>query len=180
MMTLITLSTQESATLGKLIAHTKDATQLRRAQALLWLDAGEGVPGVAERLRVSRRTIYHWVTRFQERRALDLPARLLDGTRPGRPRTVQGIIDPLIDAVIDRDPRDYGYRFTVWTASLLQHYLQEVHHRAVSRKSVSLAMARLGLRWKRPRHDLVRRAAHWRQATGGSNVGWPHGSGLSS
>jgi transposase len=170
MMTLITLSSLESRALEKLIARTKDATQLRRAQALVWLDAGEPVAQIAERLRVSRRTIYHWIRRFQGRSALDLPTRLLDGARTGRPRTVQGVIDPLIDAVIDHDPRNYGYRFTVWTASLLRQYLQEVHHLAVSRKSVSLAIARLGLRWKRPRHDLSRRALHWRQAKGGSKA----------
>jgi hypothetical protein len=32
-----------------------------------------------------------------------------------------------------------------------------------------LAMARLGIAWKRPRYDLARRAPTWRQAKGGSN-----------
>ncbi|MDQ3753450.1 MAG: helix-turn-helix domain-containing protein [Acidobacteriota bacterium] len=38
--------------------------ELRRAQALLWLGAGEGVEEVAERLRVSRQTVYNWRVRF--------------------------------------------------------------------------------------------------------------------
>jgi len=63
-MTRIALSPQEHSVLGKIVAHTKDARQLRRAQALLWLDKGERVQEVAERLRVSRRTLYHWVSRF--------------------------------------------------------------------------------------------------------------------
>lgn len=109
-----------------------------------------------------------------------MAARLRPGSRSGRPRTVHGIIDPLILEVIDRDPRDLGYRSTVWTAPLLRQYLQEVHHLVVSRPSVSFAIDRLGLRWKRPRHDLARRATTWRQAKGGSNAAWRAGTAQSS
>ncbi len=179
-MPLITLSYGESKALKNLVVRTRNAVHLRRAQALLWLDAGEPVPAVATRLRVSRRTIYNWVARFRETPALPLPTRLSDDVRTGRPRTAQGIIEPLILAVIERDPRELGYRSTVWTAPLLTHYLAEQHHLLVSRQSVSLAIARLGLRWKRPRHDLARRAPTWRQAKGGSNAAWQGESGRSS
>jgi transposase len=179
-MPLITLSDREYKALENLVVRTKNAVQLRRAQALLWLDAGEPVPEVAARLRVSRRTIYNWVARFRGYPALDLTTRLSDGARSGRPRTAQGIIEPLILEAIDRDPRELGYRSTVWTAPLLTHYLAEQHHIQVSRQSVSLAIARVGLRWKRPRHDLARRAPTWQQAKGGSNVAWRGASGRSS
>jgi transposase len=179
-MPLITLSYRESKALEDLVVRTRNAVHLRRAQALLWLDAGEPVPAVATRLCVSRRTIYNWVARFRGAPTLPLTIRLSDGVRTGRPRTAQGIIEPLILAVIERDPRELGYRSTVWTAPLLTHYLAEQHHRAVSRQSVSLAIARLGLRWKRPRHDLARRALTWRQAKGGSNAAWRGESGRSS
>lgn len=179
-MTLITLSYREYKALETLATHTKNATQLRRAQALLWLDAGERVPLVAERLRVTRRSVYNWVRRFQQPGALDLSARLSDGARSGRPRAVQGLIDPLIEAALDRDPRDMGYRSTVWTAPLLTQYLWAGHHIAVSRQSVSLAIARLGLRWKRPRHTLAQRSKTWRQAKGGSNGASRRGSVPSS
>jgi transposase len=96
---------------------------------------------------------------------------LLDAPRSGRPPTARGIIDPLIDTVIEDDPRDYGYHATVWTAPLLQRYLEEVHAIETSRKSVSRAIARLGIRWKHPRHRLGLRPDTWRQAKGGSNAG---------
>jgi transposase len=105
-----------------------------------------------------------------------MAARLEPGKRSGRPRLVHGVIDPLIMEVIERDPRELGYRSTVWTAPLLRQYLQEVHHLGVSRPSVSLAIDRLGLRWKRPRHGLAPRPATWRQAKGGSNGAWRDGS----
>jgi transposase len=73
----------------------------------------------------------------------------------------------LIAEVIDTDPREMGYHSTVWTAPLLREYLEQVHGVVVSRKSVSLAIARLRVRWKRPRHQLSRRPEHWRQSKGG-------------
>jgi transposase len=155
----------------KLLDHPHDAKQFRRAQALVWLHEGQPALRVAELLRVQPRTVYNWVYTFRERADLDPPARLLDAPRRGRPPTALGIIDPLIDAVIEDDPRTYGYRSTVWTAPLLQRYLEEVHQIETSRKSVGRAIARLGIRWKRPRHRLGLRPEAWRQAKGGSNAG---------
>src|ERR671914_738608 len=175
-MTMRTLSPEDRDGLETLARSALDANVLRRVQALLWLDGGEPVPAVGTRVRVPRRAVYKWVARFQGQSTGNVAARLRPGSRSGHPRTVHGIIDPLILEVIDRDPRELGYRSTVWTAPLLRQYLQEVHHLVVSRPSVSLAIDRLGLRWKRPRYGLARRPATWRQAKGGSNGAWRHGS----
>ena len=168
-MSLLALRPTERAALESLAVSTRDAQQLRRVQALLWLDAGDAADEVADRLRVSRQVIYKWVTQFQQRQGEDMTVRVAPGTRSGRPPTTQGIMEPLIDAVMERDPRDLGYRSTVWTAPLLTQYLREAHGLTVSRQSVSRATGRLRLRWKRPRHRLHRRLATWRQAKGGSN-----------
>jgi transposase len=170
-MALLQLRPWERRQLLRLLDQTHDARQLRRGQALLWVHEGWPTARVADLLRVSRQTIYNWAQSFQDRTDLDLPDRLLDAPRSGRPATALGIIDPLVDAVIDEDPRDHGYRSTTWTASLLQRYLEEVHEIETSRKSVSRAIARLGIRWKRPRHRLGLRPETWRQAKGGSNAG---------
>src|SRR5437762_2126166 len=118
------LTKRERGRVEEVAAHTEDAKALRRAQALLWRERGESTREVAERLGVSRRTIFNWGARFDERWALAIPSRLGDGPRSGRPRTAWEIIDPLIDRVIDQDPRELGYRATVWTAPLLRHYLE--------------------------------------------------------
>lgn len=169
-MSAFQLCSWERRQLLNLLGHPSDAKQLRRAQALLWLHEGQPVLRVAELLRVEPRTVYNWAYAFRERIDLDPPARLLDAPRSGRPPTALGVIDPLIDAVIEGDPRAYGYRATVWTAPLLQRYLQEVHAIEISRKSVSRAIARLGICWKRPRHRLGLRPETWRQAKGGSSA----------
>ena len=160
-------SRQERTRLEALVAHTHDARQALRACALLWLDDGESVPEVAHRLGVTRQTVYNWAGRLQRRAESEVAARLLDAPRGGRPCTAAGIIDPLIDEVIERDPRELDYRSTVWTAPLLVAYLRDEHHLSASDESVRLAIARLRIRWKRPRHYLARRPATWRQAKGG-------------
>ena len=179
-MTLFDLSSRERRALENLTIRTDEAKSLRRAQTLLWLDDGDSVEEVAERLLVSRQAVYKWISHFQARDGLPIAARVAEGQHPGRPRTVHGVIDPLLDAIIDSDPRDLGYRTTVWTAPLLKQYLLDTHGLAVSRPSVSLALGRLRIRWKRPRHSLSRRSATWRQAKGGSSAAWRAVSARSS
>jgi transposase len=166
-MASVILSTRRRIELENFMLQTPSAKERCRAQAVLWLAEGETVEQVAELLHVSRQTVYNWIERFEQRQGFDLRSRVADAPRQGRPPTALGIIDPLIAEVIDRDPRDLGYHSTVWTAPLLREYLEQVHGVAVSRKSVSLAIARLRIRWKRPRYQLSRRPEHWRQAKGG-------------
>jgi transposase len=161
------LSPRQRAELEYLASHDPVAKERCRAQALLGLDEGEAVEQVAESLRISRRTVYYWRQRFHDRDERDLRQRLADAPRPGRPPTADGRIDPWIAAVIDTDPRDLGYRHTVWTTPLLVHYLRDHHGVAVSERTVGRAIARLRLRWKRPRHQLARRPDTWRQSKGG-------------
>jgi transposase len=165
------LTGKERRVVEEIATHAADPKALRRAQAVLWREKGESTREVAERLGVSRRTIFNWGARFHARQEVDIPHRLGDGSRSGRPRTAYEIIDPLIDRLIDQDPRTLGYRTTVWTAPLLRHYLAEEQGIKVSRQSVSLALARLRIKWKRPRHHLALRSPTWRQAKGGLNAG---------
>jgi transposase len=166
-MALFSLSHRQRGELEDLVSRTPLAKERCRAQALLWLAEGSDVAEVAELLDVSRQTIYNWLSRFQERAELDLRARLLDAPRLGRPRVAGGTIDELIAAVIDGDPRPLGYHATVWTAPLLSRYLRDHHGIEVSDRTVSRAIDRLGLVWKRPRHELALRPKTWRQSKGG-------------
>lgn len=103
-----TLNSKERRELEGLVRTTGSASLLRRVQALLWLDEGASAEEVAELLFVSRAVVYKWVRQFQERWGLERGERVTEGTRCGRPRTVQGVIDPLLGEVIDQDPRELG------------------------------------------------------------------------
>lgn len=168
-MRAIQLNRKDRERLEALITHLHDARPVRRAYALRWLDEGVSMTEVAQRLGVCRQSVYNWVGHFLQSPLLPLETRLTDAPRPGRPCTAKGIIEPLLAPVLDTDPRELGYSSTVWTAPLLVSYLRERHQVGVSVDSVSLAIARLRFRWKRPRHQLARRLPTWRQAKGGSN-----------
>jgi hypothetical protein len=74
-----------------IVCHTPSAKERCRVQAFLWLAEWSGVDEVAERLHVSRHTVYKWVSRFQGRDDLGVRACLLDAPRPGRPPTAGGL-----------------------------------------------------------------------------------------
>jgi transposase len=167
---LIDLSYKERGELERLLALRIESRQYQRALTLLLIDEGSSVEEIAEQLRVSRQTVYNWIERFEQRRELSPIERVLDATRSGRPVTASGVIDPLIDEIIDDDPRDYGYNSTVWTADLLRQYLSKHHKVDVGMRSIGYALSRLRIRWKRPRHVLARQELFWRQAKGGLNA----------
>ena len=166
-MALLALTDRQRGELQDIVSHTPVAKERCRAQALLGIADGFDVAEVAELMQISRQTVYNWLSRFQGRAELDLRARLLDAPRLGRPRTASGTIDERVAAVIDGDPRDFGYHATVWTAPLLSRYLRDHHAIEVSDRTVSRALDRLGIRWKRPRHELALRPETWRQSKGG-------------
>jgi len=170
MSNLIELTGKQRLELEYLLAHHTDSRLYQRAFALLLLDDGQSVEEIAASLRVSRQSIYNWAFRFQQRDTLSVVKRLADAYRSGRPVSAKGIVDPLIDAVIDSDPRDYGYNSTVWTAELLRRYVGQQHQQRVRLRSIGYALERLRITWKHPRHTLGRRDPHWRQAKGGSNA----------
>lgn len=179
-MSQLKLSRRARQALEALVVHTDQAIVLRRAQALLWVDEGLSVTQVARQLRITRQAVYKWIVRIQPVPVSELTGRLQVSPRSGRPTTVAGIIDPLIDEVIDHDPRLFDFNSTVWTASLLAQYLAAEHRLEVSVSSVRLALGRLKITWKRPRHTLALRSATWRQAKGGLKRGWQAESAPSS
>ena len=177
---VVNLSRKERTLVDSIVASSQDRKQFQRAQALQWLDDGESADEVASRLYRSRQTIYNWILRAQAAADQNLALRLADAPRSGRPPTAQGIIEPLIEPIIDTDPREFGYRSTVWTAALLVAYLAEYHQVEVSLRSVGYALERLNIHWKFPRYDLARSSPTWRQAKGGSNVDCGRTPGRSS
>jgi hypothetical protein len=110
------LSPTDSPNLLEVAHTTHDPRPLHRAPAFLWLPEGDTVAEVATRLCVTPRPVFRWLRRFHEHQALALPDRLADGPRRGRPKTVSGLLDTRLSAVIDGDPRQLGSQSTVGTA----------------------------------------------------------------
>lgn len=77
------LTSAQKKLLMQFVLRTDNARLLKRAQALLDLDAGESPRLVAQRYRVARSTIYNWIERCETRGFSD--EALSDLPRPGRP-----------------------------------------------------------------------------------------------
>jgi hypothetical protein len=69
-MTDFSLNRRELRFLEELVTCPCGSRELRRAQVLLWLGQGESAEAVAERLRVSRQTVYNWRARYCARHEL--------------------------------------------------------------------------------------------------------------
>ena len=168
-MVALRLTARDRDTLSETARRSTDARETRRALALLDLDAGESPTRVAQRYRVSRSTVYEWAARWGN---ADRPRadRLRDAERSGRPPDTRDAVEEALAELMPTPPTAHGYRHPAWTTPVLLAHLARNGVRA-SDTTVRRALHALGYRWKRPRFVLSRRAAHWRQAKGGSRPG---------
>ena len=165
----LSLPAKDRGVLEELVAHSKDVRQLKRAQALLAVAAGEGVAAAARRLQVARNTVYNWIARFQQRDG-KIAERLVDAERAGRPDDLIQGVRAALPELLAKKPGDVGYRHAEWTVDLLQAQLR-LQKLDASDKTIRTALHELGYRWKRPRFVLRRRSPTWRQAKGGCSAG---------
>jgi transposase len=103
-MAVIALSQAGRRALEAIVARPQDVRQYRRAQALLWLAEGERPMAIAQRLRVLRDTIHAWAARYQQRGRQRVPARLIDGVRPGRPWRLAERVEQGLVTVLETNP----------------------------------------------------------------------------
>ena len=167
-MSMFTLSLSERRALATQIQQTKDVKVLKRAQALLWLTEGISVSQSAQRLGVSRQTLYDWVSAYHHRCQQPFLNRLQDEPKPGRPPRKSTVIFRELDALLSSSPRQDGYHHAEWTAPLLTQVFQRNHALHVSTKTMRRCLKRSHYVWKRPGYRLSRQSATRAQAKGGS------------
>jgi transposase len=130
---------------------TDDASYARRLLAILALDEGESVSEVAERLAVSRQTVYNWARAFE---AGGNPTALEDQYGGGRPSVWTERLESLLLAALRQRPDQLGYPGPNWTIPLLQAYLERSSGQRLSDDTIRRQMRRLDYVWKRSRYVL--------------------------
>lgn len=153
--------------LEEVLEHPCHARQLKRAQALLWMDNGDTVTGVAARLRGSRQSVSNGAAWRHHRQGQPVAHRLEEALRSGRPAEKSEVVERVIRPGLATDPQQEGSRAPGWTNPLLRDCLQRHSHLEVSHQTIRQAIFRAGSRWTRPRSVFSRRPATWRQAKGG-------------
>jgi len=169
-MRLIRLASRARHTLERIAHSAANARMVRRAQALLWLHAGERVSIVAKRLGMSRRGIYKIVAQYQARADEPVAHRIADRPHLGRRATKREQVAQIVARLLKTKPSRYGYRALAWSTPMLRHQVEQRLRMSVSDRTVRRALRQLRYRYKRPRYVLARRSGTWRQAKGGSKT----------
>jgi transposase len=166
----IQLSWRVRKALKEIVQGDPQARMVRRAQTLLWLHQGESPAEIADRLGLSRRSVYKIAERFQTRGDEPVYDRLHDRPHPGRPADKRQAVQPIVTALLKQMPSEYGHRAFAWTTPMLRTQVERRLGTTVSTRTVRRVLRALRHRYKRPRYVLARRSATWRQAKGGSNA----------
>jgi transposase len=134
----------------------------QRATAIHLLHLGQKPEQVAETLAVKVGSIYNWHKRWRNGGLEGLA----NQPKSGRPSNATDVYCQLLEQVIEQDPTELGYPFTIWTAQrLLEHLYLETGIRLSQGRFRALLKAR-GYVYRRPKHDLapLRDPDAWQQA----------------
>src|SRR5258707_3451069 len=147
----LTLTYWQRRRLEQQLRSTHDARVYRRTLAVLEVASGQSVGSVASRLRVTPRTVYHWLAAYARDRD---PAALADGDRSGRPTLLDQPQREQLLELLGKSPQDLGYPDTTWTVPLLGRHLQRHAGLLPSADTLRRELQRLRYSWKRPRYRL--------------------------
>lgn len=106
----------------KLAETDDDGTAVKRLMTAIAYKRGQSPADIEETFGISRKTVYLWLDRFEER---GLDDGLYDEPKPGRPPKLTHEQLQDLAAVLQEPPADAGYeRIQVWTPALTRHWLQ--------------------------------------------------------
>lgn len=121
-----------------------------RATGIRLLHMGRKPSEVAEILNVVPATVYNWHERFREGGV----ASLADEERSGRPHLATPEYCQTLEQVIETDPSELGYGFTLWTIPRLLDHMQTVTGICLSDDTLRSVLERQDFVYRRPKHDL--------------------------
>ncbi len=151
----IRLAKRSRDRLAQIARSRSNARHAKRAKALLALHHGKSVQQVAEETGLSRQAIYNLQKRFAERQDKRQHERIRDAEHTGRPPKKQRLVMRVINKLLRRRPRRYGYQSEEWSVAMLHEQVQKETGVSVSRRTIRRAMNILRLRRRKPVKDKV-------------------------
>lgn len=126
----------------------------KRRMAIDAVREGATVESVARMLKVSMRTVFHWLARYRQGGHYALR----EGSRSGRPRKLDAeVMRWLYQAISKHDPRQYDFPFNLWTLALVRILLKRKFGIELSKSGVSRLLRHLGLSPQRPIYQSYKR-----------------------
>lgn len=144
------LTAKELKEIEKAIKHDRRSEVVQRGMAIRLLHLGHKPEEVAQMQAVSKPTIYGWFHRWQSGGVEALANR----PKSGRPMKADDEYSQALEAVIEKEPSEVGYDFTIWTVERLSAYLEKVTGTALSESRLRALLKRKGYRYRRPKYDL--------------------------
>lgn len=145
------LTEDELEIIREAVKNDKRIEVVKRASALRLLHEGQHVEVVADMMGVGVSSVYNWRKRWQEGQLEALVNRPISG----RPSQATEAYWQALDEVLERNPQDLGYIFSIWTTERLAQHLAEVTGIQLSSERLRVLMKQQGYVYRRPKADLA-------------------------
>jgi putative transposase len=145
------LTETELSTIEESIKRSESARIVKRATAIRMLHQGQTPQQAAKVLSVQPPTIYEWFHRF---RSEGLPG-LEHRPKSGRPRIANEAYCQVVEEILEQEPSDLGYDFTLWTIKRLNQHVGQVTGIEISDERLRLILLERGWVYRRPKEDLA-------------------------
>lgn len=144
------LNEEELAVIETAMQHDKRPEVRQRSTAIRLLHLGYKPEKVAEMQAVSRATLYGWIRRWQSEKL----AGLANKPKSGRPPKIDDEYSLALDDLLEKEPSELGYDFTIWTIDRLRMHLEQKTKISLSESRFRALLKRKGYRYRRPKYDL--------------------------
>lgn len=132
------------------------ASSKNSEKALMVIKSSEGKSPeeIAKILRRNPHTIRKWLKRYKkgEIKGLD---RLYS---PGRPNNLREKVKCIIEEILEKFPKDFGYQDGLWTVALIVYYMKNQRGVDVSEDTVERALKDMEYTYKRPKISVSEKA----------------------
>lgn len=144
------LTATEQRQLSRLVRSNEDARIVRRAQMIRLSSQGKKTTEIAQMWSVKVATVLRTIHNFN---AEGLNS-LADKPRKGRPPKTTNRYVSLLKEIVQKSPRDFGYRFSNWTLARLREHLGCQTGILLNPRYLSQLMAKERIVYRRPKHVM--------------------------
>ena len=145
------LKEEELQEIAVAIKHDKRPEVRQRAMGLRLLHEGQSPKTVAAFMSVSQPTVYDWHHRWQENGLEGLANR----PKSGRPPKTDAAYVKLLEQLIEQDPQELDYAFSIWTAGRLRLHMQKETGIELGPTQFRALLKENDFVYRRPKHDLT-------------------------
>lgn len=140
------LTEEEVEALRQQHRKTREAAVRSRWEMILLSHEGLSPPQIAERVRLSDRTVRRTIDRYEAEGVKGV----LNKAIPGRPARVTAAYLKALEPIVEHNPRDLGLPFSNWTTAKLAEYMAQQTGIAIGARQMENYLKAQRWRLRRP------------------------------